>query len=81
VIVDDAHAEPATYHLVLGPDGDRAHVGPADRPDATFRMNRHTADDIRAGRRSAEAAFLSGELGLVGDTNALIEAQRARLDA
>lgn len=68
------------YHLVLGPDGDRAHPGPAAAPDVTFRLTAATAEAIRTGRQSAEEAFLAGDLDLAGDTTAIIEAHRRRRD-
>ncbi|MFN3219480.1 MAG: SCP2 sterol-binding domain-containing protein [Acidimicrobiales bacterium] len=68
------------YHLVLGPDGDRAHPGPAATPDVTFRLTAATAEAIRSGRQSAEEAFLAGDLDLAGDTTAIIEAHRRRRD-
>ena len=38
-----------SYHLVLGPDRDRAIVGQADAADVTFSMNEETAQAISAG--------------------------------
>ena len=68
------------YHLVLGPDGDRAHPGAAAAPDVTFRLTAATAEAIRSGRRSAEEAFLAGDLDLAGDTTSIVEAHRRRRD-
>lgn len=69
------------YHLILGPDGDRAVPGAAVAPDVTFRLTAATAEAIRSGRRSAEEAFLAGDLDLAGDATAIIEAHRRRRDA
>lgn len=68
------------YHLVLGPDGDRAHAGAAPAPDVTFRLTAATAEAIRSGERSAEEAFLAGDLDLEGDATAIVEAHRRRRD-
>ena len=65
------------YHLVLGPDGDQATLGPALDPDVTFRMNTATALEISEGRLSSEEAFLTGRLDLEGDAGALIDAYRS----
>ncbi len=65
------------YHLVLGPDGDRAHPGAADAPDVTFRLDRDTARQISEGALSSEEAFITGRLDLDGDPTLLIEAYRA----
>lgn len=80
---DDLAADPGDdyrYHLVLGPEGDRAHPGAAAAPDVTFRLTAATAEAIRSGRRSAEEAFLAGDLDLDGDVTTLVEAHRRRRD-
>jgi len=82
VVTDDGiDAADYRYHLVLGPDGDRAFPGAADAPDATFRLSAATAESIRSGERSSEEAFLAGDLDLEGDTTAIVEAHRRRRDA
>ena len=43
-----------TYHLVLGPDRDRAIAGPAPDPDVTFSMDEATAHQISAGTLSTQ---------------------------
>lgn len=65
------------YHLVLGPDRDRARAGLAEDPDVTFRMNLDTAKRISDGDLSTEEAFITGALDLTGDPAALIEAYRS----
>ena len=66
-----------TYHLVLGPDRDRAIAGPAPDPDVTFSMDEATAHQISAGTLSTEEAFITGRLTIDGDPGPLIEAHRA----
>ncbi len=65
------------YHLVLGPDLDRAKPGAADSPDVTFRLDRETARRISDGELSSEEAFITGRLDLEGDPALLIDAYKA----
>ena len=69
-----------SYHLVLGPDRDRAIVGQADAADVTFSMNEETAQAISAGDLSTEEAFITGRLDIDGDPGPLIEAYRSARD-
>ncbi len=66
-----------SYHLVMGPDRDRAVPGLAETPDVTFSMNEETAQAISAGELSTEEAFITGRLDIDGDPGPLIEAYRA----
>ena len=68
------------YHLVMGPDRDRAVHGRADAPDVTFSMNEETARAISSGELSTEEAFITGRLDIDGDPGPLIEAYRAAKD-
>lgn len=70
-----------TYHLTLGPNGDRATIGPADDPDIVFTMDEATAKALSRGELSTEEAFISGRLELTGDPTPLIEAYRNITDA
>ncbi len=70
-------SELRTYHLVLGPDQDRAIAGPADAPDVTFAMDDETAAAISSGELSTEEAFITGKLDIDGDTGRLLDAYRA----
>lgn len=68
-----------------GPDGEfRYHVrfdhgevsvsaGPADDPDIRFTTDRETATAIAAGRRSAQRAFMTGDLRIGGDLRAVLD--------
>lgn len=76
-IVTRADESTASYHVELGPDGDRAAIGVAATPDVTFQMGEETARRISAGELSSQEAFLDGLLDLDGDTAALIEAYRS----
>lgn len=68
------------YHLVMGPDRDRAIVGRAETADVTFSMNEGTAHAISTGALSTEEAFITGRLDIDGDPGPLIEAYRAARD-
>ncbi|MEM7288124.1 MAG: SCP2 sterol-binding domain-containing protein, partial [Actinomycetota bacterium] len=67
-----------SYHLVLGPDRDRAIAGRADEADVTFSMDEATAREISSGEISTEEAFITGRLDIDGDPGPLIEAYRAQ---
>lgn len=69
-----------SYHLVMGPDRDRAILGHAESPDVTFSMNEETARAISGGELSTEEAFITGRLDIDGDPGPLIEAYRAGRD-
>lgn len=63
------------YHLVLGPDRVGAGAGPGDA-DVTMSLDWEVALEIAQGRRSAQRAFLDGEVQLGGDTSALLGHQQ-----
>ena len=67
---------PRAYHLILGPDRDRAVAGPAPSADVFFSMDAETALAISKGELSTEEAFITGKLELAGDATALIDAYR-----
>ncbi len=69
-----------SYHVVLGPDRDRAVAGPAPARDVTFTMDEATARAVSAGELSTEEAFITGRLTIDGDPGPLIEAHRSRRD-
>ena len=47
--------------------------GPADAPDIVFVSYAETAEGIRSGALSAQAAFIAGDLRIEGSINALLE--------
>ena len=47
--------------------------GPADAPDIVFVSYAETAEGIRSGALSAQAAFIAGDLRVEGSINALLE--------
>lgn len=47
--------------------------GPADAPDIIFVSYAETAEGIRSGALSAQAAFIAGDLRIEGSINALLE--------
>jgi putative sterol carrier protein len=55
----------------------RIRPGRGDRPTVTLRQDLATATDIARGERSAQQAFMAGEIRIGGDLDALIEAQGA----
>lgn len=63
-----------SYYLVLGPEGEAAHIGTAARADVTFTMGEATAQQISDGTLSSEEAFITGQLRLDGDATLLIAA-------
>lgn len=75
-----ADAGVRSYHLVMGPDRDRAIAGQAESPDVTFSMDEATAKAISSGELSTEEAFITGRLDIDGDPGPLIEAYRAAGD-
>lgn len=81
-IVEQGDAgEPFVYHVVLGPDRDRAVVGPASAPDVSFSMAADIAQQISSGQLSIEEAFVTGRVDIEGDITALLEAHAAATDA
>jgi hypothetical protein len=72
------------HHVTGGPDGDRCfHVvidhgavglrpGPTESPDVTFTETYDTATAIARGERSAQSAFLTGDLQVGGDLEVLV---------
>jgi putative sterol carrier protein len=55
----------------------RIRPGRGDRPTVTLRQDLATATAIARGERSAQQAFMAGEVRVGGDLGALIEAQGA----
>ncbi len=69
-----------TYFIVVYDDGIRVRPGPAVEPDVSFIADRETAASIAQGTLSAQAAFMSGALRLVGEASALLRAQTVLVD-
>jgi hypothetical protein len=60
------------YHLVLTPDSAAVRPGRADAPTVTFTATYTVAAAVARGERSAQAAFMAGELRLGGAVEALL---------
>lgn len=74
VVTSDDGTEVA-YHLVLRGGQVRAHRGRANTPTVTFTTDRDTAARINQGIQSAQAAFMTGDLRIGGDIQALASQQ------
>jgi hypothetical protein len=80
-VVTDESGE-AAWHVALGPDGVRVHLGRAEAADVTFAQDRATAEAIVGGTLSAAEALTAGRLTVRGATARLTEHREAlaRLD-
>ena len=68
------------YYVVVDGDDVSVHEGEAEAPTLTFTSDRETADAVRDGTLSAQAAFMAGRLRIGGDLSALGEAADAVSD-
>lgn len=66
-----------TYHVRIADGRVRVHEGRAPDADVTFRQDPAVAAAIARGERSAQAAFMAGELRVGGDLTALMTHQAA----
>ncbi|MGY6502825.1 MAG: SCP2 sterol-binding domain-containing protein [Acidimicrobiales bacterium] len=60
------------FHLVVASDGAAVVRGTSPDATVTFTQTYRTAADIAAGRRSAQAAFMAGELRIGGQVDRLM---------
>ena len=65
------------WQLRLGPDGVELDRDPSTDPDIRITTDRETATEIRAGKVSAQRAFLGGQLRIGGDIQALMANREA----
>ncbi len=77
---DGRPTEERSYHLVITPDSARVRPGRADEHTISFTGTYEVAAEVARGERSAQAAFMAGELRLGGSVDALL-AQHAALGA
>ncbi len=75
--IHDATADDIVYAVLVFDREVRVRKGPAATADVTFVVDRSTAAAIAQGQVSAQAAFMSGDLQLVGETAALLRSQAA----
>ena len=65
----------AVWHIEVTDAGVTVGEGGHPRPTVTLRLDRPTAEAIHSGRRSAQRAFLDGDLRIGGDVGALLGAR------
>jgi len=68
---DDGPA--TTYHVVLDHGTASVRPGPAPEPTVRFSQDAATARAIAAGERSAQRAFMAGDLQVGGDVRVLLD--------
>jgi putative sterol carrier protein len=78
-ISDPANGE-TRYAVLIYDEGIRVQKGPTDNADVAFVSDRDTAAAIAQGEVSAQAAFMSGGLRLIGEAAALLASQAALTD-
>ncbi len=66
-----------TYAIRIADGAVRVEPGRAADADVTFTQARSTAEAIARGERSAQSAFLAGDLRVGGDVAQVLEASRA----
>jgi hypothetical protein len=74
VVVGDA-ADEIVYHVSVCDGALDIGAGPARPEDVRFTQPRATAVAVALGRTNAQEAFISGDIVLAGDLNALTEHQ------
>lgn len=75
VVVDGDHE--VAYVVVLAADEVSVRPGRAEAPTVTITQDRHTAEAVAAGDRSALQAFIDGEVRVRGDVVALAGRHKA----
>lgn len=68
--------EPAAWHFTIADGRIGVGTGPTSAPAITVATSRETAAAIHAGEKSAQRAFLDGDLRIGGDLNLLIQHRR-----
>lgn len=67
------HDIATSWHVRFDDGSVSLHVGRAEDADVTFSCDRATAEGIRTGTASAQAAFIAGQLRVGGSVTALLE--------
>ncbi len=76
--IDGGHGHhPLVFHVTFDHGAVTVARGPAAAPTLTFTQDRATARAIATGEASAQRAFMTGELRVGGDLQALLAAQDA----
>lgn len=65
----------AVWHIEVAAGRAEVGQGPHPRPTVTLTVDRATAEAIHHGHRSAQRAFLDGDLRIGGDVGALLAAR------
>jgi hypothetical protein len=76
-VVTDPAGRAVTYHLTLDDCAIGVQPGTSEAPTVTFTQSRETAAAVASGRRSAQEAFMAGDIRVGGDVTALIEQRDA----
>ena len=74
VVVDGDHE--VAYAVILTADEVAVRPGFVEAPTVTFTQDRHTAEEVASGARSALQAFVDGEIRVRGDVVSLSERHR-----
>jgi putative sterol carrier protein len=76
LVVDEAGGEVAAYAVRIGDGRVRVETGRAPDADVTLTAAREVAAAIARGERSAQRAFLDGDLRVGGDLTRALDASR-----
>ena len=76
-VVTDPPGPAIAYHLTLADRSIGVQAGASDAPTVTFTQSRETAAAVASGRRSAQEAFMAGDIRVGGDVTALIQQREA----
>jgi hypothetical protein len=76
-VVVDPEGPAVAYHLTLADRSIGVQAGSSDVPTVTFTQSRETATAVASGRRSAQEAFMAGDIRVGGDVTALIQQREA----
>jgi predicted lipid carrier protein YhbT len=79
-VVSEPEGAEVAYAIRVGDGAIRVEAGRVPDADVTFTQDRATATAIARGERSAQAAFLAGDLQVGGDLSLVLDAARALAD-
>jgi len=74
-VVTDGPEGDITYHLQVGNGTARFGAGAADPEHVKMEQSWHTAVGVATGTSNAQEAFITGQIRLFGDQQALMDAQ------
>jgi hypothetical protein len=76
-VVVDPEGPAVAYHLTLADRSIGVQAGSSDAPTVTFTQSRETATAVASGRRSAQEAFMAGDIRVGGVVTARIQQREA----